>query len=70
MSDFNPLVTFMTLTLSLVAQMGKNKRWNDVRLLSFDLQTVEFAYTAVRYFSIFNIHMFTGLRGYRTIRCP
>jgi mediator of RNA polymerase II transcription subunit 14 len=31
-----------------VAQMGKNKKWSDVRLLSFDLQTVEFAYAAVR----------------------
>lgn len=27
--------------------MGKEKKWQDVRLLSFDLQTVEFAYAAV-----------------------
>lgn len=30
-----------------VAQMAKDHNWNDVRLLSFDLQTVEFAYAAV-----------------------
>ncbi|KAF8530531.1 mediator complex subunit MED14-domain-containing protein [Hysterangium stoloniferum] len=28
-----------------VSQMAKTKRWDDVRLLSFDLQTVEFTYT-------------------------
>jgi mediator of RNA polymerase II transcription subunit 14 len=28
----------------LVAQMSKKKQWRDVRLLSFDLQTVEFVY--------------------------
>lgn len=31
-----------------VAQMAKVKKWDDVRLLSFDLQTVEFAYAKVR----------------------
>lgn len=31
----------------LVAKMTKEKQWNDVRLLSFDLQTVEFAYSQV-----------------------
>ena len=29
---------------SVVAEMGAKNRWDDVRLLSFDLQTVEFAY--------------------------
>ncbi|KAI0068848.1 MED14-domain-containing protein [Artomyces pyxidatus] len=29
-----------------VARMAKEKRWQDVRLLSFDLQTVEFAYAS------------------------
>jgi hypothetical protein len=29
-----------------VAQMAKIKKWRDVRLLSFDLQTVEFAYSS------------------------
>lgn len=29
-----------------VAQMSREKNWADVRLLSFDLQTVEFAYAA------------------------
>lgn len=29
--------------------MAKEKKWADVRLLSFDLQTVEFAYAAVRF---------------------
>ena len=28
--------------------MAKAKRWEDVRLLSFDLQTVEFSYASVR----------------------
>jgi len=27
--------------------MAKEKKWRDVRLLSFDLQTVEFAYASV-----------------------
>lgn len=27
--------------------MAKIKKWRDVRLLSFDLQTVEFAYSSV-----------------------
>lgn len=31
-----------------VAKMAKEKQWQDVRLLSFDLQTVEFAYALVR----------------------
>lgn len=30
-----------------VAQMSKHRKWQDVRLLSFDLQTVEFAYAGV-----------------------
>lgn len=30
--------------LFLVAQMATKRKWTDVRLLSFDLQTVEFAY--------------------------
>ncbi|THH13385.1 hypothetical protein EW146_g6822 [Bondarzewia mesenterica] len=29
-----------------VAEMAKEKRWQDVRILSFDLQTVEFAYAS------------------------
>src|SRR6266478_2551798 len=33
-----------------VARMAKVRSWHDVRLLSFDLQTVEFAYAAVRPF--------------------
>ena len=28
--------------------MAKDSKWSNVRLLSFDLQTVEFAYAAVR----------------------
>ena len=31
----------------LVAEMAKEKRWEDVRILSFDLQTIEFAYASV-----------------------
>lgn len=37
------------LTVTTVAQMAKDKKWGDVHLLSFDLQTVEFAYAAVSY---------------------
>lgn len=36
------------LTLYLVAKMAKDFNWSDVHLLSFDLQTVEFAYASVR----------------------
>ena len=32
----------------VVARMAKVRNWHDVRLLSFDLQTVEFAYASVR----------------------
>lgn len=32
-----------------VAQMSKDKEWQGVQLLSFDLQTVEFAYTSVKF---------------------
>lgn len=32
-----------------VAQMTKVKGWHDIRLLSFDLQTVEFAYAQVSF---------------------
>ena len=35
------------LTRVLVVNMAKEKRWEDVRLLSFDLQTVEFTYASV-----------------------
>jgi mediator of RNA polymerase II transcription subunit 14 len=38
----------LTTDFFVVSQMAKAKRWNDVRLLSFDLQTVEFTYTNVR----------------------
>jgi len=36
------------LTRVLVVNMAREKRWEDVRLLSFDLQTVEFTYASVR----------------------
>ncbi|PCH43924.1 MED14-domain-containing protein [Wolfiporia cocos MD-104 SS10] len=39
-------VSKMVVIAREVAQMSRKKRWSDVRLLSFDLQTVEFAYTA------------------------
>lgn len=35
------------LTCRAVARMAKVRKWHDVRLLSFDLQTVEFAYASV-----------------------
>lgn len=36
------------LTFCLVAKMAKESTWSNVHLLSFDLQTVEFAYASVR----------------------
>ncbi|KAJ3519849.1 hypothetical protein NM688_g9242 [Phlebia brevispora] len=38
-------VSKMVVIAREVAQMATAKRWHDVRLLSFDLQTVEFAYS-------------------------
>jgi mediator of RNA polymerase II transcription subunit 14 len=38
-------VSKMVVIAREVAQMAKHKKWRDVRLLSFDLQTVEFAYS-------------------------
>ncbi|KAF9453911.1 MED14-domain-containing protein [Macrolepiota fuliginosa MF-IS2] len=37
-------VSKMVVIAREVAQMSKEKNWRDIRLLSFDLQTVEFAY--------------------------
>ncbi|OCH90250.1 MED14-domain-containing protein [Obba rivulosa] len=39
-------VSKMVVIAREVAQMSQQKHWRDVRLLSFDLQTVEFAYAA------------------------
>ncbi|KAF8447165.1 mediator complex subunit MED14-domain-containing protein [Boletus edulis BED1] len=39
-------VSKMVVIAREVAQMAKIKKWRDVRLLSFDLQTVEFAYSS------------------------
>lgn len=33
---------------AVVVNMAKEKQWDDVKLLSFDLQTVEFTYASVR----------------------
>ena len=41
-------VTISSLNWPPVARMAKVRDWHDVRLLSFDLQTVEFAYASVR----------------------
>ncbi|KDR75325.1 hypothetical protein GALMADRAFT_249364 [Galerina marginata CBS 339.88] len=38
-------VSKMVVIAREVAQMAKHTKWRDVRLLSFDLQTVEFAYS-------------------------
>ena len=35
------------LTHAVVVNMAKEKQWEDVKLLSFDLQTVEFTYASV-----------------------
>ena len=42
--------------VDVVGQMAKDKKWNGVRLLSFDLQTVEFAYAEVGY--LYNLPFF------------
>ncbi|KZT24268.1 MED14-domain-containing protein [Neolentinus lepideus HHB14362 ss-1] len=39
-------VSKMVVIAREVGQMSKEKKWPDIRLLSFDLQTVEFAYAA------------------------
>jgi len=39
-------VSKMVVIAREVARMAKEKKWRDVRLLSFDLQTVEFAYAS------------------------
>ncbi|KAG1744781.1 mediator complex subunit MED14-domain-containing protein [Suillus lakei] len=39
-------VSKMVVIAREVARMAKEKKWGDVRLLSFDLQTVEFAYAS------------------------
>lgn len=39
-------VSKMVVIAREVARMAKGKKWPDVRLLSFDLQTVEFAYAS------------------------
>ncbi|KAG2737234.1 hypothetical protein P692DRAFT_20823867, partial [Suillus brevipes Sb2] len=39
-------VSQMVVIAREVARMAKGKKWPDVRLLSFDLQTVEFAYAS------------------------
>lgn len=41
-------VSKMVVIAREVAQMPKRKAWQDVQLLSFDLQTVEFAYAKVK----------------------
>jgi hypothetical protein len=41
----------------LVGKMAKGEEWKDVRLLSFDLQTVEFAYAQVSgYFDVVSFY--------------
>ena len=43
-------VSKMVVIAREVAQMSKGKTWQDVQLLSFDLQTVEFTYAKVNFF--------------------
>ena len=46
----------------VVVNMAKAKQWEDVRLLSFDLQTVEFTYASVREaatYPILQLHLIT-----------
>jgi hypothetical protein len=52
-----------------VGQMAKDKKWDGVRLLSFDLQTVEFAYSEVGYIIPTAIPFSRSLKGHaRTIQ--
>jgi len=56
-----------------VAQMAKDKKWGDVHLLSFDLQTVEFAYSADYSVSINCTDQLSAAGGsfdLRFSRCP
>ncbi|GJJ06661.1 hypothetical protein Clacol_000856 [Clathrus columnatus] len=46
-----------------VSQMAKKMQWNDVRLLSFDLQTVEFTYTTGYALSISCTHQQQATEG-------
>jgi len=43
------IVCKLTFYNFIVAQMSKEKDWKDIQLISFDLQTVEFAYAEVRF---------------------
>ena len=44
-------VSKMVVIAREVSQMASRYSWHDVRLLSFDLQSVEFVYAKVRYYS-------------------
>jgi hypothetical protein len=51
--------------------MAKQMKWHDVRLLSFDLQTVEFAYAQVGFcpsYILFDLIFCTGLRCIHLLR--
>jgi mediator of RNA polymerase II transcription subunit 14 len=50
-----------------VAQMAKRKKWRDVRLLSFDLQTVEFAYSQVSLIPLILSFMISFIRITRSL---
>lgn len=47
MNVLGVLILLIPFFLFQVSQMAKAKKWDDVRLLSFDLQTVEFTYMTV-----------------------
>lgn len=49
-------VCLLTRIVDAVAQMAKAKKWRDVRLLSFDLQTVEFVYSSASHHHFFFFH--------------
>jgi len=66
-------VSKMVVIAREVAQMAKNKKWSDVHLLSFDLQTVEFAYAADYAVSISCTDQLSATGGsfdLRFSRCP
>jgi hypothetical protein len=54
----------------VVVNMAKEKQWEDVRLLSFDLQTVKFAYAPVRTTPTSCTTLLTHNVGLHTLHLP
>lgn len=61
-------VSKMVVIAREVARMAKVRNWHDVRLLSFDLQTVEFAYASSYSVSITSIDQLSAMGGSYSLR--